>query len=188
MQAALEQLISGKLPHLLIGNGELPDNALLLPGSFNPMHRGHAALLRTAEKVTGRQGVLELSVSNVDKPPLCCAEVERRLLLLKDLHPVVLTCAPTFAEKAELFPGAWFVLGHDTAVRFLDPAYHADIPAMLSRFQTLETRFVVGGRVQGSEFLTLENLPVPDGFSELFIPIPESTFREDISSTELRMR
>ncbi len=186
MQAALEQLISGKLPYILIGRNELPANAILLPGSFNPLHRGHAALLLAAEKATGREGVLELSISNVDKPPLSLAEVERRLLQFKDIHSVVLTCAPTFSEKVKLFPEAWFALGYDTAIRLLDPAYPAEIPAMLTRFQSLGTRFVVGGRMQEGAFLILENLPVPAGFAELFIPLPESAFHESISSTELR--
>ncbi len=188
MQAALEQLVSGRLPHLLVGRDELPARAILLPGSFNPLHCGHKFLLRAAEKITGREGVFELSISNVDKPSLTLPEVEHRLLPLQSFRPVMLTCSSTFAEKAELFPGAWFVLGYDTATRLLDRAYSADIPAMLARFQTLGTRFVVGGRIQGPDFLTLENLPVPTGFSDLFIPISESTFREDISSTELRTR
>ena len=188
MQASLQHLLSGQLPYLLIGRDKLPANPILLPGSFNPLHCGHEALLRAAEKTTGREGVFELSVSNVDKLPLAIAEVERRLLPLQGLRPVVLTCSPTFAEKAELFPSAWFALGYDTAIRLLDPVYHSDIPAMLARFQTLETCFVIGGRMEGHEFLTLENLSIPAGFEELFIPIPESTFREDISSTELRTR
>jgi glycerol-3-phosphate cytidylyltransferase-like family protein len=188
MQIALEQLISGKLPYILVGRDKLPDRVILLPGSFNPLHCGHEALLRVAEKKTGREGVFELSVSNVDKPPLAIDEVERRLLPLQDIRPVVLTSSPTFAEKIELFPGAWFALGYDTAVRLLDSAYHTDVSAMLARFQTLGTRFVVGGRAQGDDFLTLENLPIPAEFEELFIPIPESAFREDISSAELRTR
>ena len=57
---------------------------------------------------------------------------------------------------------------------------------MLARFQSLETRFVVAGRLHNGEFQGLENIGIPAGFEELFIPIPETLFREDISSTELR--
>ena len=188
MQVTLEQLISGKLPYILIGCDELPGNAVFLPGSFNPLHHGHEKLLQAAAGATGRKGVLELSVSNVDKASLSTSEIDRRLSDLDGTYPVVLTCAPTFAEKAELFPGAWFALGYDTAVRLLDPAYHADISAMLARFQFLGVRFVVGGRLDGEDFLGMENLPIPAGFEGLFIPIPESIFREDISSTELRVQ
>jgi hypothetical protein len=185
---ALDRLVSGELPCILVGCEDLPRNTIFLPGSFNPLHKGHEELLLVAEKTSGREGVLELSVTNVDKPPLTIVEVERRLLQMKGVYAVVLTCAPTFAEKAELFPGAWFALGYDTAIRLLSPDYHADVPAMLARFKELDTRFVVAGRIHKGEFQGLEYPDIPDGFEELFIPIPENLFREDISSTELRCR
>lgn len=186
MKDALGKLLSGKRPHLLVGCDRLPEPTLLLPGSFNPLHAGHEGLLRAAEKMTGRTGLLELSVTNVDKPPLAPVEVERRLQQMTGICSVVLTCAPTFAEKAEHFPGAWFVLGYDTAIRLLNPNYHPDIPAMLTRFQALETRFMVAGRLHNGEFQTLENIEIPAGFESLFIPIPRTDFRADISSTEIR--
>ncbi len=186
MNDALDQLIAGELPYILVGCDELSDNAILLPGSFNPLHWGHEGLLLAAERVSGREGLLELSISNVDKPPLDIVEVERRLLQLKGRYCAVITCAPTFAEKAELFPGAWFALGYDTAVRLLSPDYHADVPAMLERFRLLQIRFVVAGRLYKGAFQGLEHIGIPAGFEELFIPIPEAVFREDVSSTELR--
>ncbi|VGO18052.1 nucleotidyl transferase family protein [Pontiella sulfatireligans] len=186
MKDALDQLIEGSLPYILVGRNYFPDKAILFPGSFNPLHKGHQGLLLAAERVSDREGLLELSVTNVDKPPLGIVEVECRLLQLKGMYLAVLTCAPTFAEKAELFPGVWFAMGFDTAVRLLDPKYHDDVSAMLARFQTLETRFVVAGRLHAGKFQGLESINIPSGFEKLFIPIPESLFREDVSSTELR--
>ena len=186
MKDALAKLVSGELPYILVGCDDFSDQTILMPGSFNPLHRGHEGLLLAAEKQTGREGILELSVTNVDKPPLSIIEIEHRLLQMKGVYSIVLTCAPTFAEKAELFPGAWFALGYDTAIRLLSPDYHDDVPAMLERFQTLETRFVVAGRLHENGFQTLEQLNIPAGYEELFIPIPGGDFREDISSTELR--
>lgn len=186
MKDALARLVSGEFPFILVGPDDLPDKIILLPGSFNPLHKGHEELLLAAEKISDREGILELSVTNVDKPQLSVVEVERRLLQLKGIYAVVLTCAPTFAEKAELFPGAWFALGFDTAIRLLSPDYHADVPAMLAHFKELDTRFVVAGRLHEEAFQTLENLRIPAGFEELFIPVPATAFREDISSTEIR--
>jgi hypothetical protein len=105
---------------------------------------------------------------------------------MHDRHAVLLTRAPTFAEKAELFPGAWVAVGYDTAVRIFDPAYHPDIPAMLARFREMGTRFTVGGRLCNGVFQGVAELDIPAGFEPLFIQIPERDFREDISSTELR--
>ena len=186
MKDALDQLIAGEIPYILVGQDALPEHPVLLSGSFNPLHQGHVELLFAAEKVTHRAGLLELSVTNVDKPPLDIIRVERRLLQLRGRFNTVLTRAPTFIQKAELFPGAWFAMGYDTAIRLLSPAYHNDVPAMLSCFQSLETRFVVAGRLHQGAFQSLEGLAIPHGFEELFIPIPETIFREDISSMEIR--
>eukprot|EP00899_Mesostigma_viride_P007687 jgi/Mesvir1/1691/Mv21152-RA.2 len=41
-----------------------------LPGSFNPVHRGHLRLLEIAARKAGQPACFELSVINADKPPL----------------------------------------------------------------------------------------------------------------------
>jgi len=188
MQGIIEKLAADEVSYVLVGRDEFPDRMILLPGSFNPFHSGHAGLLSAAEKISEREGVYELSISNVDKPPLSSEEIEKRLQQMPAHHATVLTCAPTFSEKAVLFPDAWFVLGYDTTVRLLSPNYHDDIPAMLARFMEQDTRFVVAGRLHNDEFQGLENISIPEGFEELFIPLPQHLFREDISSTELRRK
>ncbi|MCE2499430.1 MAG: hypothetical protein J4G13_01025 [Dehalococcoidia bacterium] len=169
--------------------GERP--RALLPGSFNPMHRGHAELAAAAEHTLGSPITYELSVVNVDKPPLRAEEILSRVKQFRGIGPVVLTRAETFQKKANLFPGCGFAIGWDTAVRLIEPRYYGDSePAMLTALADMWAsgcRFAVGGRSDADNvFHTLGDVGVPEGFWPLFLNIPESAFRADISSTELR--
>ncbi len=186
MKAEFEELLAGDLPYLLKGADELPECVLIYPGSFNPFHAGHHGLLQAASEVSDRTGLLEISVVNADKPPLNLETLQRRIRTLPAGQPFLLTRAATFLEKAEIFPGAWFAMGFDTAVRLLDQAYHGDVPAMFDRFVEMETRFVVAGRLYGGSYQCLEHLEIPARFEGLFIPVSESRFRKDVSSTGLR--
>lgn len=161
-----------------------------LPGSFNPLHDGHRQLARVAKKMTGLEPIFELAVWNVDKPPLQEGEIWRRLDGLKGNGAVALTRAPTFRRKADLFPGSVFVIGWDTMVRLIDPKYYGDsetaMLTALAEIWALGCRFLVAGRQMDGAFRTLDDIPIPQGFHPLFQAIPESRFRADISSTELR--
>lgn len=107
---------------------------LLFPGSFHPFHAGHARLAAIAHELTGLPVDFELSVRNVDKPPLHYRAINERIGAL--LNPrdrpdfygsVWLTSAPTFLEKARAFPGPIrFIVGMDTIVRIGDVRYYQD--------------------------------------------------------------
>jgi hypothetical protein len=47
--------------------------------------------------------------------------------------------------------------------------------------------FLVAGRERDGTFRTLNDVPVPREFAEMFSSIPESNFRSEVSSTELRL-
>ena len=167
-----------------------PVLAGVLPGSFNPLHRGHEKLAQVASEMLGDRVVFEMSVVNVDKPPLEESEVLRRLHQFHGKWRVVLTRAATFREKAGLFRKCPFVIGSDTLVRLVDSSYHggedAQVHAALSEIRKSGCRFLVAGRTYMGVFRTLADVTIPEEFAELFEAIPESRFRDDVASTELR--
>lgn len=162
----------------------------LLPGSFNPLHRGHTTLAAVAAARLGVPVHFELSVANVDKPELPPAEADRRVAQFAEVGPVWLTRAATFAEKAALFPGAAFVLGWDTAVRLVDPVYYGGTAERDSALRTLigsRCHFVVGGRVDDAgTFRVWDREAIAEEFADLFVGLSERDFRVDVSSRALR--
>ena len=180
-------VMSRRYGDVVVGN-QAPE--AVLPGSFNPFHQGHDGLAKAASHILGAPVVLEMSVTNVDKPPLDEGEVRKRVSQLQGSWDLALTCATTFREKATLFPGCTFVVGWDTAVRLIDVAYYAGSErAMYEALEEIRGRgcsFLVAGRVEGGDYRTLSSIAVPAGLADLFREMPESAFRLDISSTELR--
>lgn len=132
---------------------QLPFGSIVYPGSFNPLHEGHVALVSAAiESVqllsasTSSSSsssssppplvVFEIAVANADKPPLEREEVRRRLLqfdtarntLLRHHNltniAVVITSEPMFVGKSTLFRGCTFLIGADTCARLIDSKYY----------------------------------------------------------------
>jgi nicotinamide mononucleotide (NMN) deamidase PncC len=165
------------------------DARLLMPGAFNPLHHAHQRMLTIAEQKTGLTGAYELSIVNVDKPLLDYTEIDIRLKQFQT--PVWVTRLPTFLEKARYFAGAHFVVGVDTLVRIVDPAYYGSTDARdraLVELAELDARFVVFGRALTDRFLSLSDVPLPRGFSALCIEVTQAEFHEVVSSSTLRER
>jgi hypothetical protein len=170
-----------------------PPPRLAFPGSFNPLHHGHTRLADLTADRLGRPVAFELSVANVEKPELPPGEVLRRLDQFRGPHPVYITRAPTFREKAALFPGCVFVVGADTAVRVTDPRFYGGDPAAMVRaldeIRAAGCRFFVGGRVDAEgRFVDAREVAIPDRYRDLFEGLGEREFRVDVSSTELRRK
>ncbi len=163
----------------------------LVPGAFNPMHAGHRTLAEVAAEMLDRPIAFELSIANVDKPPLDPAEVQRRVAQFTGQAALWLTHAPRFVHKAELFPGAIFVVGADTAVRIVDPRYYngdaEQMHAALAQLDRCRCRFLVACRLDPADrCVGLDDVPVPPAFRSLFTAIPAERFRLDLSSTAIR--
>ena len=168
----------------------MPDGRAIIAGSFNPLHDGHRSLARTAAKLLGTEVAFELSVTNVDKSALDESEVRRRLDQFRGHEEVIITRATTFLEKARLLPGRTFVIGADTALRLVDPAYYdgrsSAMLDALAELRLLKCRFLVAGRMVEDRFITLADVHVPAGYQDMLEAIPESIFRYDVSSSRLR--
>ena len=168
-------------------NGVSPK--LLFPGAFHPLHEGHRSMAAFAEERLGLPVCYEISIANVDKPPLDFLELDDRLQQFKD-KPVLLTRAPVFAGKAALVPGATFIVGADTMSRIGQQRYYASALEQVAAINTLAEhgcRFLVFGRKSDQQFLTLEQLALPDALAAICDQVSESDFRADMSSTQLRV-
>jgi hypothetical protein len=190
----LDALMAGRVKSVTIApdgaaRGDDPPEGALLSGAFNPLHQGHEGMATAAAELTGLPVAFELAVVNADKGALAPDEIGRRAAQFAGRHTLVLSRAPLFVQKAALYPGRVFVLGYDTAARLVAPRYYggeAGMVAALAALRDAGCSFLVAGRVADGRFHTLADLPVPASFATLFTPIPEASFRADVSSTELR--
>ena len=169
---------------------EEPVSGGILSGSFNPLHQGHEEMAQAASRMLGKPVVYELSVANADKPPLQEDEVRRRVAQFAGKGSIVLTQVPVFYKKSRMLGGCAFIIGADTAVRLVESRYYEDSQSRmlmaLDEMRQNGCRFLVAGRTDGDKFLTLSDVSIPDGFEDMFAAIPESAFRSDISSTQIR--
>ena len=191
----VRKLLEGSVSYVVAdrdgsSSSEPPYPAAMLPGSFYPLHAGHEALAAAASEILGTEVAFELSTANVDKPPLTYADVSRRLRQFEGRGVVVLTRAATFVEKARVLPGSTFVIGFDTAMRLFDPRYYGGstiaMDEALVELRSSGCRFLVAGRVEDDRFRSLDDVGVPTGYRDMLTGIPESAFRRDVSSTEIR--
>lgn len=160
----------------------------VLPGAFNPLHDGHRRMREDAQRRLGRPVGYELSVANVDKPPLDYYELNTRLGQFGTAE-VVLTNAPTFIDKARTLGGVVFVVGTDTMQRVAESRYYGGVgprDAAIAELAGLGCRFLVYGRVDAGVFRSLSDLTLPPALEGLSTGVPESEFRNDNSSTALR--
>src|SRR5215469_10167769 len=194
----IDQLLAGELDRVTVQpDGQMmlsaPQSFVLFPGSFNPMHEGHVSLARVAEELRQQPLAFEISVTNVDKPPLAGETVRHRLAQFAWKSPVELTRAPTFLDKSRFFPRTTFVIGADTAERLVAPKYYGDdevrMHVALEEIANAGGSFLVAVRIDAAgRVRALNDIPVPRRYADLFTEIPEHRFRLDISSSEIRAR
>jgi len=163
---------------------------LIFPGSFNPLHDGHLRMRELAEKKTGMRATFEICARNADKPPLTFHEIKRTLDQFTDNDSWVMTSAGRFSEKAEMFPNSVFIIGADTLMRVFDEKFYSNKKDMLDhidRFIDHNINFLVFGRKVNKKFISLRDIVIPENIKSRCTGFEEGSFRDDISSTELRL-
>ena len=161
----------------------VPD--VILPGSFNPLHDGHRALADAAARATDKSVVYELSTTGVGGSALSGTDVRKRARQF-DGETLLLTRAPHMWEKADLFPGAMFIIGYGTATRVLDIGHygsdeatgHAERGRALRHVRDRGCSFLVAGREVDGGPLTVADLKVPGAFEDIFTALDGSVLTE----------
>ena len=130
----------------------------IFPSSFNPITKGHMAILQRAAGIKGFQEVLVvLDTEAMDKEVFGATLVDRLLMLqvLFEDEPsfsvgvsnrgLCLTKAEVLMEMYPEGTGIIFIVGYDTLARVFDPKYYEDREEALARLFTSCT-FMVANR------------------------------------------
>jgi hypothetical protein len=196
--AAIQRIFSGQTEACAIRGTSGARPRILLSGAFNPLHQGHRKMALIATELISGPVSYEISIDNVDKPTLTESELLRRLAQFSEEETVWVTRAATFAEKSVLFPGVVFAIGADTLQRIALPEYYRNSMSQNNNLEQMQEaiaqieeqgcRLLVFGRLVENRFLSMADFPLSNRLRDLCEPVPESLFREDLSSTTLRKR
>ncbi|WMW22563.1 hypothetical protein RE476_01725 [Methanolobus mangrovi] len=125
---------------------------IIFSGSFNPCHTKHIEMAKIAADKYKEPVNFEISLANVDKPPIDYISLKERINSLlkyreeKYMGNIFLTNSPLFAEKAILFPNSIFLIGTDTLNRLFNEKYYRDgedKKSLLDHFHKYNIRFMV---------------------------------------------
>ncbi len=202
---SIAEVMSAKKSWAQLGDGDVQT---VFPGSFDPWHAGHVAMAHYVEDKYGHGPFYELSINNVDKTQVQQNAARIRTLPFCFSEKLIISQAATFVEKARLYGGVQFITGVDTIARIGDSRYYGgkenaagsdeQRDLALQELSDRGCRFIVFGREMSNDFQTgagdakiyreLEQLELPPLLKQMCDGVPESEFRYDQSSRDLRQR
>lgn len=165
---------------------DLPSDAPLFPGTFNPPHEGHVAIGST-ERGHAVPAVFAVCATPPHKEAVSVADLLLRSKMLQGHDRLFTEGDPLYLDKARRFPGRTFLIGADALARMLEDRWGAPIEPMLEALARLGAHFRVNGRLIGEVYLTLDDViaRVPERFRSMFNTVEG---RWDVSSSEARER
>ncbi len=138
----------------------------VFPSSFNPITKGHMAILQRAAEIKAfKEILLVLDIHAMDKEILGATLVDRLLMVhgLFEDNPhfsVGVSNQGLFLTKAEVLKGMYpeetditFIVGYDTIKRVFDPKYYDDREGALDQLFERCTFMVANRENQGKEAL-----------------------------------
>ena len=204
---AIESLDPAAAPHAALVSSEPdPDPAAerriaILPGSFNPLHQGHAALAAAALETNAATEVwLGLARVTVDKEQIAGTLLEDRLVALRHFvqdqprYGVLLFNRGLYVDQALAAHARWpdldtllFLVGYDKIVQIFDPRYYDDRDAALQKLFRLAS-FLVAPRddATADDLAALLSRPENRPFAARVQGLPLPSAVAAVSSTGLR--
>ncbi|MBT3891347.1 MAG: nicotinamide-nucleotide amidohydrolase family protein [Planctomycetaceae bacterium] len=200
----ITEVMSAKKSWIKLADGAIQT---IFPGSFDPWHAGHVTMAQYVEDKYGHAPFYELSITNVDKSLVQRYSARIRTLPFCFSGRLIISQAATFVEKARLYGGVQFIAGVDTIARIGDSRYYSDDEenaagsdeqrdVAIQELSDHGCRFIVFGREMSTDFQTgaedvkkymeLEQLTLPPLLLQMCEGVPESEFRYDQSSRDLR--